>query len=253
MSNELAVVPEMNVMDLGNVLAKSGYFQDAKDAAQAVVKVLAGRELGFGPIASMTGFHIIKGRVSMSANLMAAAVKRRGKYNYRVVRHDESICSIEFFERNGDKWESVGVSQFTIEDARKAGTQNLEKFPRNMLFARAMSNGAKWYTPDIFGGPVYTPDELGEVIDGETGEIIHQPVTTGPNGEMVETETWTVESASAVTTARGTPLGTCTPEQLDLLIAKTTGQIQSAAKFLREYLAAHEVPDQPEADNVNVA
>jgi hypothetical protein len=176
MQTDLSIVPEMSVMDLGTVLAKSGYFQDAKDAAQAVVKVLAGRELGFGPIASMTGFNIIKGRVSMSANLMGAAIKRSSKYNYRVRQHDSTGCSIEFFERNGDKWDSIGHSVFTIEDAHKAGTQNLEKFPRNMLFARAMSNGAKWYCPDIFGGPVYTPEELGEVVDGETGEIVHNSI-----------------------------------------------------------------------------
>jgi len=38
-----------------------------------------------------------------------------------------------------------------------------------------MSNGARWYTPDIFGGPVYTPEELGAVVDGETGEVIDAP------------------------------------------------------------------------------
>jgi hypothetical protein len=40
-----------------------------------------------------------------------------------------------------------------------------------MLYARALSNGAKWYCPDVFGGPIYTPDELGAVVDGETGEL----------------------------------------------------------------------------------
>jgi hypothetical protein len=197
MANELSVVPEMSVMDLGNVLAKSGYFQDAKDAAQAVVKVLAGRELGFGPIASMTGFYIVKGHVSMSANLMGAAIKRSGKYNYRIINHNATACAIEFFERTGDKWESVGQSVFTIDDARKAGTQNLEKFPRNMLFARAISNGARWYCPDIFGGPVYTPEELGEVIDGETGEIVHC--------KAVEGEYATDHTATKTTTDRSDP------------------------------------------------
>jgi len=105
-----------------------------------------------------------------------------------------------------------------------------------------------------------------QIIDGETGEIVTQSATTyappaaqakpmtddstQPNNGNTE---WTVESALAVTTARGTRLGDCSPEQLDLLIDKARGKIQSAAKFLREYLAAHEVPDQPEADNVNVA
>ena len=56
--------------------------------------------------------------------------------------------------------------------AVKAGTKNMDKFPRNMLFARAMSNGQKWYCPDAFNGAtVYTPEELGAETD-ENGDII---------------------------------------------------------------------------------
>jgi hypothetical protein len=172
MTNDLAIIPDMPVMELGSVLARSGYFNDAREAAQAVVKVLAGRELGFGPIASMTGFYIVKGKISMSANLMGAAVKRSGRYDYRVLHQDGQLCEIEFYERVDGKRESIGKSTFSLDDARKAGTQNLDKFPRNMLFARAMSNGVKWFCPDVTGGPVYTPEELGEIVDGETGEIV---------------------------------------------------------------------------------
>lgn len=172
MIQSLAIRDDIPLMELGNVLAKSGYFTDAKDAAQAIVKVLAGREMGFGPIASMTGIYIVKGKPSMGANLIAAAVKRSGRYDYRVKEHTDDVCAIEFYERVDGKREMIGVSTFTIKDARKAQTQNLDKYPRNMLFARAMSNGAKWYCADVFGGPVYTPDELGATVDGETGEVL---------------------------------------------------------------------------------
>lgn len=173
-------------MQLGQVLAQSGFFDDSRQAAQAVVKVLAGRELGVGPIAAMTGIYIVKGKPSIGANLMAGVIKRSGRYNYRIRKHDANICEIEFMERNGDKWESVGVSTFTIDDARKAGTQNLEKFARNMLFARAMSNGARWYCPDCFGGaPVYTPEEMGVPVN-EDGEVIDAQYTVAP---VIQTQT----------------------------------------------------------------
>ena len=162
-------------MQLGELLAASGFFQDSRGAAQAVVKVLAGAEIGFGPIASMTGINVIQGRVSISANLMAAAIKRSGRYDYRVKEMTPQRCEIEFRERNGDRWEIIGSSEFTAQDARQAGTKNMDKYARNMLFARAMSNGARWYCPDIFGGPVYTPEELGAAVDGETGEVIDAP------------------------------------------------------------------------------
>lgn len=183
MGNELVPVNgDIDIMQLGNVLAKSQYFQDAKDAAQAVVKVLAGRELGIGPVASMTGIYIVKGRVTLSSTLMAAQIKRSGKYDYRIRQHDEQGCVIEFFQGS----ESIGTSSFTQADAKAAGLWNAsepwKKTPRNMMFARAMSNGAKWYCPDVFSSPVYTPDEFDAtsepvneppmVVDAKTGEVL---------------------------------------------------------------------------------
>lgn len=166
-------------LTIGKVLADSGFFQDSRGAAQAAVKVMAGAELGFGPVASMTGIYIVKNRVTISANLMAAAIKRHPNYTFRVREHTSEVCTIDFIE----KGEAVGTSSFTIEDAKTAGllgSDNYRKFARNMLFARALSNGAKWHCPDVFGGPVYTPDELGAEVDGETGDVIdvpqHEPV-----------------------------------------------------------------------------
>ena len=163
MSNELTTVApaaEVDLFRLGEVLAQSGYFQDARQAAQAIVKVMAGRELGFGPIASMTGIHIIQGRPAIGADLMAKAVKRSGRYNYRVTELTDEACSIEFLEKTAEAWQSIGTSRFTRQDATKAKTKNLDAFPRNMLFARAMSNGVKWFCPDALGLTTYTPEEL---------------------------------------------------------------------------------------------
>jgi hypothetical protein len=168
-TKSLQVENEPDVFTLGEVLAKSGYFADAKDAAQCVVKVLAGRELGLPAIASMTGIFVIQGKPSLSANLMAAIIKRSGKYNYKVRRMEADGCQIEFFEGG----QLIGVSEFTMQDAKVAGAldgknkHTWQAFPRNMLFARALSNGARWYTPDIFSGPIYTPEELDAPVSSD--------------------------------------------------------------------------------------
>jgi len=186
--SDLVKMQPPDVMTLGTVFARSGYFQDARDAAQAVVKMLAGHELGFGPVASMTGIYIVKGRVTLSANLIAAAVKKGGKYNYRVNELTDAACKITFYEGK----ESIGESSFTMEDAKAAGlvNENYRKFGRNMLFARAMSNGAKWFCADVFGGPAYTPDELGAIVDMETGEMLTRPtdekILPAPVGDLKE-------------------------------------------------------------------
>ena len=46
-----------------------------------------------------------------------------------------------------------------------------------MLFARAMSNGVKWYTPDVFAGPVYVPEEMETVTQDVAHEVV-QPKRT---------------------------------------------------------------------------
>tara|TARA_S200002703_G_C3750468_1_gene230894 strand:- start:211 stop:990 length:780 start_codon:yes stop_codon:yes gene_type:complete len=98
-------------------------------------------------------------------------IKRSGKYKYKVVEHTDKLCSIDFLEVNGDGWEKVGNSTFTIEDAGKADltkNPNFTKYPRNMLYARAMSNGAKWHCPDAFHGTgAYEPSELGADVKWE--------------------------------------------------------------------------------------
>ena len=138
--------------------------------AQAAVKIQAGAELGIPPVAAMSSIYIVEGKPTLSAVLMGALVKRSGRYNYRVIEHTNDKCSILFFE---DK-EQIGTSTFTYEDAQAAGVvrnQTWTKYRRNMLFARAMSNGCRWYCPDVFGGPIYTPEELGEQRVNADGEV----------------------------------------------------------------------------------
>lgn len=160
---------------IGTVLAQSGYFSDAKQAAQAAVKVMAGEEVGLGPVASMTGIHIVQGKVTLGANIIAALVRRHPDYDYEVSEHTDQACEIRFTYRG----KPAGTSRFTMDDAAKAGlTKNptWKAHPRNMLFARAMSNGAKWYAPDVSAGaPLYTPDELGAEVDGATLEVVRLP------------------------------------------------------------------------------
>lgn len=175
MTTAITIGHDLDTMTLGTMLAKSGYFQDAKEAAQAVVKVLAGQELGIGPVASMTGIYIVKGRVTLSANLIAACIKRSGRYDYRVNVWTDTRCAIEYFQQG----KGIGVSEFTKDDADRAGLSNStdtwRKYPRNMLFARAMTNGARIFTPDVFAGPVYTPDELGATVN-EEGQVIEAEI-----------------------------------------------------------------------------
>ena len=187
---------------VASAMVKSGYFQDSRDVSQAIVKILAGREMGFGAFASMTGVYIIQGRPSVGANLMASAVKRSGRYDYRVMEMTDQACEIQYLQSGKE----IGRSRFTIEDARKAQTKNLDKFPRNMLFARAMSNGVRWFCPDVFdGAPVYTPEELGADVT-ESGDVIPGTFTEAAQDEP-PAPVMTLEDAQAITNRDGVKYG----------------------------------------------
>jgi hypothetical protein len=168
MKNEIQIMPVNDIMVMAKTFAESGMFTDAKAMGQAFVKIQAGQEIGIPPFAAMSGIHIIQGKPTLGAGLIASAIKGSGKYNYRVTEMSDKICSIDFFEGK----ENIGNSTFTIEDAKKALTKNIDKFPKNMLFARAISNGVKWFCPDVFSGPVYVPEEMPE----QTVDVAHEVV-----------------------------------------------------------------------------
>lgn len=177
MTNALAVYDNFdNLQRAAMALQKSGYFQDVRTEAQAIVKVMAGSELGLPPFASMTGIHIIQGKPVLSSNVIATLVKNDPRYDYRIKQCDNTACVLVWLEDG----KQVGEAGFTIQEAQAASLtskDNWKRYTSDMLFARAISRGARRFAPGIFGGsPVYTPDEMGMDTD-EEGYIEGESVT----------------------------------------------------------------------------
>jgi len=191
MSNELP----MSYNDMKGIakdFVKSGLFAQFRNPEQALVTIMAGREFGLGPFEAITSMYVVQGKPSFYSHKFADMIKRSGKYNYKVTEHTEKSCTIEFSEKgDDDKWSVTGTSTFTVEDAEKADllkNPNFKKYPRNMLYARAMTNGAKWYCPDAFHGTgAYEPSELG--ADVEWAEDGTQTVVNVPEPEVIVEET----------------------------------------------------------------
>lgn len=174
---------------LAAAFVASGMFSDTKQLNQAIVKIVAGQELGLPAVYSMQNINLIRNRLTTSANTLAMLVKRSGKYNYHVKEHTDVACTIIFSERYDDKWLEVGTSKFTIDDARRADLVKPDsgwiKYPRAMLFSRAISQGARIYCPDAIGG-VYTDEEIRSIppryddtVDTATGEIAEAAAVPG--------------------------------------------------------------------------
>lgn len=150
--------------DITQVMVRSGFFRDVESLAEGAVKIIAGRELGFGPFASMQGIDIVEGRMRLASATLGALVKGHPDYDFRVREWDATMCRIEFFGHpvgEAAGWESLGFGSFTIEEAQAAGSvkdkSGWKKYPRAMLWARAMSNGVNAHCPDVGKGiRIYT-------------------------------------------------------------------------------------------------
>jgi hypothetical protein len=189
------------VRGYAELFAASGLFKNASDVAKAAIQIQAGAEIGVPPFAAMTGIHVINGKPTLGANLMAAKLKGSGKYDYRVTKMADDAVSIDIYQ-GADK---LGSSSYSIDEAEGAGllsNPTWKKFPRNMLFARAMSNGIKWFCPDVLsGGTFYTPEEMGAEVD-ENGDVLAAPAAVTPKPEpapsVVPTARRAVENRAAL-------------------------------------------------------
>jgi len=153
---------------VATTFAMSEMFKDCDSAAKCLAKMFVARDLGLSMTRGLLDIHMISGKPTLSANLIAGMIKKSGKYDYRITEHNPKVCRMNCLQRIDGAWEIIGPSEFTIEDAQTAGllsNPTWKKFPKNMLFSRAISNAAKQYFGDVFLGSVYTPDELDTTVE----------------------------------------------------------------------------------------
>lgn len=158
--------------------AASGYFDDARQMPQALMKIMAGYELGLTPMVSLTGINVIKNRVSMSGELIAALLQRNG-FHWRFGRHDATGCELFLFRDgrpilNNDGSHATVV--FSRKDAEAAGLTEkqgdkkdkpsmYDKYGADMYFNRCIVRFQRRFAPGVTKGiPILTPDEAEEIV-----------------------------------------------------------------------------------------
>jgi len=186
---------------IAQAFANSQLFPDLTVEA-AVVKIIAGEELGIGAMAAIKGIDIVKGNLAYRGNLVATLVKQHPAYDYRVKEKTDEKCEIEFGpapspgrddEGEWRPWpDAYGSSEFTVEDAKRAQLlkedSNWQKYPRAMCFNRALTEGVRAYIPDVTAGsPAYTVDEIEEVVIDAEPIRVDAESTAAPEADLDET------------------------------------------------------------------
>ncbi len=166
---------------LSKILVASGLMPKHVRSPEAAFAILAaGRELGLTAMQSMRSLYFVEGKVTLSADLMVALVKKHPDCLYfRIVENTNDRCTCET-KRDGEEPTRM---TWAIEDASKAGLtgkDNWKKYPKAMLRARVSADLCRAVYPDALLG-TYDPDEL-ERIPKERGS---GPVVTQQAREQV--------------------------------------------------------------------
>jgi hypothetical protein len=145
---------------------KSGNYKGLTYSTALMILQMA-EELGLPMAQALGSMHLVDGKLVMSANLIAALVKRSGRYNYKVVEQTDKVCTLEFFQKLGVKdglivWDALGKFSWNMEMAKRAGLHTKQvwlKFPENMLFSRCITSGVRTFCPDLTVVAVYDSEE----------------------------------------------------------------------------------------------
>ncbi|WP_079405449.1 recombinase RecT [Streptomyces sp. 3211] len=223
-------------------LAATPLLPDAyrKQPASVLWALEYGRALGLDVVTTITTIHVIKGKPTQSADLMLGRARSAG---HRVrIKSERTRCEVRI-QRHDDPDDET-VIEWTLDDAVIAGLCTLrdgrpysrdqknqpqpwERFPRAMLRARAIAEAVRTACPEVLHGAIYTPEELGAVVDQEGNPVVIVERADSPPVQQ------------AVTVVQSTPNGPPPAPPRDFLAeAAETSDADTLAAILADAIAA---------------
>lgn len=126
-----------------------------------------GAEIGLQPLQAMQNIAVINGRPSIWGDAMLALVRSSGLLDF--IREElsedgtKAICTVK------RKGEEPTVSEFSMEDAKKAGLSGKQgpwtQYPKRMMKLRARSYALRDVFPDVLKGMAIAEEEKDKEID----------------------------------------------------------------------------------------
>ena len=169
--------PLIAIREMGEMIAGSGMFGCTK-AEQGMVLAMQCLAEGKAPLELAKTYHILDGKLSMRADAMLGRFLATGGEVQWVRRDNEVVdalwsygkskdvpikCSIDDMKNNGVAMDRTGKFLKT----------NWQKFPRQMLTARVISEAVRLLAPQLVAG-VYTPEEVQDFVT--ESKPVHQSV-----------------------------------------------------------------------------
>lgn len=196
-SNSVAVradlAPMQSKMDYARVLAASGLLpaQYRGKPENLLWAVEFGEMVGLSPMAAITSVHLIDGKPSASAQLIAALIRKAG-HKLRVTGDSERAVA-QIVRRDDPDY--VFRAEWTRQRAQAAGLWgkgNWSKYPGNMLKARAITEVGRDACSDVLLGLGYAAEELDEDFGGDVFVVDAEPApqVDTQTGEIADPDEW---------------------------------------------------------------
>ena len=154
-------------------LAASSLLPDAyrQQPANVLLAIEYGQSLGIKPIAALNGINVIKGKPTMSADLMASVVRKAG-HKLRIIQEGMSVRAQ--LVRSDDPeftyevvWDEARARRAQLWGQR--GPWSL--YPEQMLRSRAITEVCRQGASDCLFGIIYSPEEIGGDEHGPDVEV----------------------------------------------------------------------------------
>jgi hypothetical protein len=143
--------------------------------ANVLLAIELGEALGIPSIQAINGIHVIEGKPSASADLIASLVRRAG-HKLRVTVNDEEGYAVAQIIRADDE-DFVYEARWDEKKARAAGLWgkgNWAKHPGQMMRSRAITEVCRMGASDALYGVIYDPEELGADLTPEGNVVASQ-------------------------------------------------------------------------------
>jgi hypothetical protein len=219
-----AIIPFDEVRQMGQIMAQSKLF-GIQNEAQAIALMLLCQSENLHPATAMRDYHLIQGRPALKADAMLARFQAAGGKVKWLAYTDEKVEAV-FTHPAGD---AITV-EWTPQRAAKAQIKNdmHNKYPRQMLKARCISEGIRAIYPGVLSG-LYAPEELQDIAPSTPAE------TTGPDRPEPPTATSRLRQKLAAPTVTADNSRNVSTLHTALLSGETidgeTGEIVTGIEF----------------------